>query len=424
MNNLATGTESPARPLHPAGIAAVETGAAERVRLLKFVTLFGVGGTEKQVMSLAARLDRKRFDLSFGCLKLWGDLLDEVERQKYQVTEYPLRSFYRPHAWRQVIRFASALRKSRTQIMHSYNFYANVFSIPAARLAGVPCIVASIRDMGAYMTPAQVKVQRFMCRFADRVVVNAGAIRDWLVEQGCPAQKISVIRNGLDLSRYGRHSDGLVLRQQFWIPPQVPLVVMLSRINPQKGIDQFLEAAAIVRQRCPKAHFLVVGEAFINTDGVFRPDQDYRRALEQKAVKLGVSDHMRFTGMRSDVAEILGAAAVSVLPSFSEGISNTLLESMAAGVPVVATSVGGTPEIIEHGKHGLLVSPGDSRALAEAICTVLEQPLLAARLSHDARERVEVEFSFDNMVRETEGLYEELLLQKGLADSAGRVSHG
>lgn len=397
---------------------------AERIRLLKFVTLFGVGGTEKQVMNLAARLDRERFDLSFGCLKLWGDLLDEVERQQLKVTEYPLRSFYRPAAWRQMLRFSTALRAERTQIMHSYNFYANVFSIPAARLAGVPCIIASIRDMGAYMTTAQQRVQKFMCRFADRVVVNAGAIRDWLVGQGYEPEKIAVIRNGLDLSRYGARSDGLALRREFWIPPHVPLVVMLSRINPQKGIDQFLEAAAIIRRRCPKAHFLVVGEAFINTDGVFRPDEAYRSELQQRAVKLGISDHTRFTGMRSDVTEILGAAAVSVLPSFSEGISNTLLESMAAGAPVVATRVGGTPEIIVDGEHGLLVQPGDSRALAGAICAVLEQPLLATHLSHEARRRVEAEFSFDNMVRETESLYGTLLERKAAAGRAGRMSHG
>lgn len=422
MSNLMTNRDSPRtviRPPHP--LAGAD---AERIRLVKFVTLFGVGGTEKQVMNLAARLDRERYDLSFGCLKLWGELLDELERQQLKVTEYPLRSFYRPKAWRQMLRFASSLRRGRAQIVHSYNFYANVFSIPAARLAGVPCVVASIRDMGAYMTPAQQKVQKFVCRFADKVVVNAGAIRDWLVAQGYAPEKIEVIRNGLDLSRYGARSDGAALRRQFWIPPHVPLVVMLSRLNPQKGIEYFLEAAALVRRRCPEAHFLVVGEAYINTDGVFRPDEVYRKALQQQAVALGISDHTRFTGMRSDVPEILAAAAVSVLPSFSEGISNTLLESMAAGAPVVATRVGGTPEIIEDGKHGLLVQPGDAKALADAICAVLEKPFLAAHLSNEARRRVEAEFSFDNMVNETEGLYGALLRQKAIAGRPGRVSHG
>jgi glycosyltransferase involved in cell wall biosynthesis len=422
MNNLAANQATARQVLPPMRLA--DAASAERIRLLKFVTLFGVGGTEKQVMNLADRLDRERFDLSFGCLKLWGDLLEEVERQQLKVTEYPLRSFYRPNALRQMLRFASDLRQARMQIVHSYNFYANVFSIPAAKFAGVPCVVASIRDMGAYMTPMQQRAQRLMCRYADHVVVNAAAIRTWLVDQGYAPEKISVIRNGLDMRKYGPRNDGAILRRQFWIPAHVPLVVMLSRLNPQKGVEYFLEAAALVRQRCPKAHFLIVGEAFINTDGVFRPDETYRKELQDKAVQLGISDHTRFTGMRSDVPEILGAAAVSVLPSFSEGISNTLLESMAAGAPVVATRVGGTPEIIEDGKHGLLVPPGDAKALADSICIILESPQLAAQLSGEARRRVDAEFSFDNMVRETEDLYMALLQRKTVASHAGRHGYG
>lgn len=418
MNNLA-GNQAAARPLLPP-LAVTEEARTERIQLLKFVTLFGVGGTEKQFMSLAGLLDRERFNLSFGCLKLWGDLLEEVARQQFKVTEYPLRSFYRPNALRQMRRFASALRKERIQIVHSYNFYANVFSIPAARMAGVPCVIASIRDMGAYMTPMQKRVHKFICRFADRIVVNADAIRRWLIDQGYAAGKITVIRNGLDLTRFGVRSDGGALRREFWIPPHVPLVVMLSRLNPQKGVEYFLEAAALVKQRCPRAHFLIVGEAYINTGGVFRPDQVYRKQLGHRAVKLGISDHVRFTGMRRDVPEILGAAAVSVLPSFSEGISNTLLESMAAGASVVATRVGGAPEIIEDGKHGLLVPPGDAEALADAICRLLEDPVLAARLSAQARKRVEAEFSFERMVQQTEDLYAELLERK----SKGRGMDG
>lgn len=395
-------------------------GVGQRVKLLKFMALFGMGGTEKQVMSLTERLDKERFDLSFGCLKMWGVLLSEVERQQLAVAEYPLRSFYEPNALRQQWRFVSALRRSRTQIVHSYNFYANVFSIPAAKLAGVPCVIASIRDMGAHMTPMQKRVHKFICRFADRIVVNADAIRRWLIDQGYAAGKITVIRNGLDLARFGDRSDGGALRRELWIPPRVPLVTMLSRINPRKGIDYFLDAAALVRQRCPTAHFLVVGEAMTNAGGVYKKNRPYRAELQERAVQLGISDHTRFTGMRRDVPQILAASAVSVLPSFSEGISNTLLESMAAGATVVATRVGGTPEIIEDGEHGLLVPPGDAQALADAICRLLEDPLLAARLSAQARKRVETEFSFEKVVQQTEDLYAELLERK----SRGRGMDG
>ena len=228
--------------------------------------------------------------------------------------------------------------------MQSYNFYGNVFSIPAAKLAGVPCIIASIRDLGIFLRPGQLRAQKLICRFADKIVVNAAAIRDWLVADGYPEDKIAVIRNGVDIARYGVRSDGAALRQEFGLPARAPLVVMLARLNPKKGIGCFLEAAARIHQRCPDACFLAVGEAYMRGDGGFRVDPDYRRKLQDRVQELGLGECFRFTGMREDVPEILAATAVSVLPSYSEGVSNTLLESMAAGVPVVATRVGGTPK--------------------------------------------------------------------------------
>ena len=384
--------------------------AADRIRLLKFLTLFGIGGTEKQVVSLATRIDRSVFDLRFGCMSRWGELLGEIEQgQGMAVAEYPLRSFYELNAFRQQWRFARALRRDRIQIMQSYNFYGNVFSIPAAKLAGVPCVIASIRDLGPFLRPAQLRAQKLICRFADKIVVNAAAIRDWLVADGYPEGKIVVIRNGVDITRYGARGDGAALRQEFGLPARAPLVVMLARLNPKKGIECFLEAAAHIHRRFPDACFLAVGETYMRVDGEFRVNPVYRRKLHDRVMELGLGDCFRFTGMREDVPEILAAAAVSVLPSYSEGVSNTLLESMAAGVPMVATGVGGTPEVIEHQLHGLLVPPGDAQAIAESVCTVLSNPLLAARLGAKGRERVVREFSFDVVVRRTQDLYLELL---------------
>lgn len=398
----------------PAEASYSKVDALERIRLMKFLTIFGIGGTEKQVVNLTKRMDRSAFDLSFGCTNRWGALLDEVvQHQGIDVVEYPLSSLYNFNAFRQQFRFARELRKSRTQIVHSYNFYANVFCIPAARLAGVPCVVASIRDLGIYLSPAKLMLQRLVCRMADRVVVNAGAIRDWLVEQGYPAHKIVVIRNGVDTSRFGTRNDGARLRQELGLPPKVPLVTMLARLSPTKGIDHFLEAAAKLRGLHPDAYFLLVGECFMRSpEGEFVVDHRYRKVLQDKVESLGLADRVIFAGLRKDVPDVLAAAAVSVLPSLSEGISNTLLESMAAGVPVVATRVGGTPEAVTDGEQGLLVPPGDSEALAAAISRVLSDPLLATRLGDNGRRRVAEEFSFEAVVRRTEALYRELLAAK------------
>lgn len=394
--------------------AYTEEGAVPRIQLVKFLTTFGIGGTEKQVANLTQRMDRRAFDLSFACMSRWGEMIREIEdRQGIEVSEYPMESLYELNAFRQQWRFAKALRRNHTQILHSYNFYANMFSLPAAKLAGVPCIVASIRDMGIYLSPMKLQAQKLVCRLADRIVVNADAIRDWLVEQGYPAHKIVVIRNGVDTSRFVARGDGSAFRQELAIPTGAPLVVLLARLSPSKGIESFFEAAAKVREQQPDARFVVVGECYTrDAAGEIVVDSAYRQKLLDKATSLGLADRVHFTGQRKDVPQLLAAAAVSVLPSVSEGISNTLLESMAAGVPVVATRVGGTPEVIDDGEHGLLVPSNDAPALAAAISRVLDDPALAARLGANGRRRVAEEFSFEAVVRKTEALYRELLAAK------------
>jgi len=181
-----------------------------------------------------------------------------------------------------------------------------------------------------------------------------------------------------------------------------PVVGVVSRLTRLKGLEAFLEAAAIVATRFPAARFLVVGETSPD-------DRAYRTELTTLARQLGVLDRVVFTGLRTDARELLAGLTVSVMPSLNEGLSNVLLESMAAGVPVVATRVGGTPEAIEDGVNGLLVPPGDANALANSICHVLAHPLLAARLGHAARQSATARFSTEQMVRATEQLYESLL---------------
>ena len=377
--------------------------AADRVRLLTFTTLFAIGGTERHVASLADGLDYSRFELEFGCLRRSGEFLEQIQGRGLTVNEYAVARLYGPHTVAQQVRFARYLRRRRIQIMHSYNFYPNVFAIPAARLARTPVVLASIRDTGAYLTPRQRRVQRLACRLADHVLVNAEAVRQWLTTEGYDPSRISVIRNGLDLSRFGPAGDDAALRRELGLPDGAPLVAMLSRLSRMKGVEDFLDAAATVAARFTDAHFLVIGDT-IDHDG-----PRYRRELEDRAARLGLGTRVVFTGFRLDVPRLLSAVSASVLPSLSEGLSNTILESMAAGAPVIATRVGGSPEALEDGVDGLLVPPRDPAALSRAIGWVLEHPEAACELGRRARARVAEEFSLERMIRETECLYARLL---------------
>ncbi|MCA1798670.1 MAG: glycosyltransferase [Xanthomonadaceae bacterium] len=393
-------------------MSAVPATIAPRVRVTKFLTNLALGGTEKQVVGLAGALDRERFDVEIACFGRWGELVDAVERLGVTVDEYPVRALARFGTVRQQFRFAATLAARRTQVMHSYNFYANVFALPAARLAGVPCVVASIRDTGAYLDSAKRRLQRLACRFAHRVVVNADAIRNWLIEDGYDGARIITIPNGLDVRGYTGPRGGHAFRDELGIPRDARLVLLLARVNRQKGIDYFVEAAAEVLLACPGTHFVIVGGNFDREHGHSHPEGEYRREVEAAASRLGLSAHLHFTGFRDDVPAILAEADLSVLPSLSEGLSNTLLESMAAGTPVVATRVGGTPEAIDDRVHGLLVPPRDAAALAHAMSMVLTDEVLARRLGAHARTRVADRYSFDQMARETGSLYERILDEK------------
>jgi glycosyltransferase involved in cell wall biosynthesis len=360
------------------------------------------GGTEKQAMLLMRSLDRDAIDLDVACLRRTGPLAEELAQCGIPIAEYEMPSLASVRALRQQVRFARDLIRRRAAIVHSYNFYGNAFAVLPARLAGVPVVVASIRDRGPYLTPLQKRAQRAVCRLADRVLVNAMAVKDRLVADGYDAATISVIPNGIDLGRFRRAPDPDWLHRELGVPPASPLVAVVSRIVRMKGLEQFVDAAGVVARRRPDARFLIVGE----------PNPSQRELLPELADRAGrsnVRDRVVFMGHRADVPAILACVAVSVVPSLDEALSNALLESMAAGAPVVATRVGGTPEALTDREHGLLVRSGDVGDLADAITALLDDRRLAVRLGSAARETVSARFSMERMTAATEGLYRELL---------------
>jgi glycosyltransferase involved in cell wall biosynthesis len=363
------------------------------------------GGTENQFMTLGRLLDGSRFDVAFACLRRRGPFVEELGQLGIPLSEYQVSTFRSVQALTQQARLALQIARGRIDIVHAYNFYGNVFAIPPARLTA-PVVIASIRDRSPYLTPMQKRVQRYACQFADRILVNADAVRDWLVkDEGYDPSNIVVIRNGVDMSRFSDAPAKVPIRRQLGIPADTRLVIVVSRLARLKGIEHFLEAAAALTPRYPDVRFLVVGETS-------PPDPAYLDDLKRQAADLGVADRVMFTGRRSDVPAILGAADVAVMPSLNEALSNVLLESMAAAAPVVATRVGGTPEALHDGDTGLLVPPGDAGAIARAVSYLLDHPDLGRRLGHAARALIIQRFSVDLMVRSTENLYADLLARK------------
>jgi L-malate glycosyltransferase len=388
------------------------------IRVLKFVAAFGWGGTERQFVNLGLGLDRSRFAVHFGCLRRFGVMLDELEASGVPVIDYDVSSFRSGRAIAAELRLARDIRRLGIQIVHTYGFSSNVFAIPAARLAGAS-VVASVRDMGVYLSASQRAVQRWICRLADQVLVNAEAIKEWLIADAYDGERITVIPNGIDLARFAKPANGR-LHRELGLTADTPLVAAIGRVSRLKGLEDFITAAATVAPRFPSVRFLIIGEpSFIARGKVITVDGTYQEELTQLAVKLGVGDRLIFTGFRSDVEQVLAELAVSVLPSLSEGLSNTLLESMAAGVAVVATRVGGTAEVVQDSENGLLVAPNDPGSLAAAICRLLEAPAFAAQLGQAARRRILEHYSMPLYIQRTSHIYESML--EGRRSTPARV---
>jgi glycosyltransferase involved in cell wall biosynthesis len=365
------------------------------------LTSFDPGGTEHQMTELVRRLDPRLFTVHVVSLSGRGALRARIESVVASIAEFRLRSLKSPSTIRQMLRFAQWCRDHHVRAVLACDFYANVFALPAAALAGVPVRLGARRDV--FMperTPAQQLLQRLSYQLAHRVVANSSAAMEQLIEEGVPDFRIVNIANGIDWSRFAQAiAAGAPARDR---SKNRRVITTVANLRPGKGHDVLLKAAARVVRRVPDVRFQIVG------------DGPRRDELEQQAAALRISAQVSFLGHRDDVPAVLERSDIFAFPSFMEASPNAVIEAMAAGLPVVATRVGGIPEVVEHERNGLLVAPGDDRALASGILRLIERPELAAQVAQAARQTVEGRFSFDRMVHEFQDLF--------LAELSARVA--
>jgi L-malate glycosyltransferase len=357
------------------------------------VNTLETGGSERQFVTMSKALDRERFSVSLGCLRKSGPLMNEISG----LSEFsPGGSLFGVQSWRSRLALSRFLRQKRISVVHSFDFYSNLMLIPAARFAGVPVVLGSHRQLGDLLTARQFRVQRAVFGLCDRVVCNSRAAAERLREAGIREQKLAVIPNGLPDALFDATPPAL---------PRVPgkmRIGMISRMNDAvKRHDVFLRVAAKLAPQFPQLQFVLAG------DGPLRPE------LEVLARQLGLGDRVRFLGDRRDVPAVLAALDISVLPSASESLSNVILESMAAGVPVVAADVGGNAEIVQNGKTGFLFRAEDEAQFCGALQTLVARPELRSLLGSCARERAQAEYSISRVRDRYEELYSSLLAEKG-----------
>jgi glycosyltransferase involved in cell wall biosynthesis len=364
-----------------------------RIPVAIALTSFDAGGTERQMVELIARLDPSRFARHVVCFRREGPWLGRVEATADSVTRFELNSFRSASTPKSMLRFAAWCRRHGIAVVQACDFYANVFALPAAAIARVPVRVGSRRDiLLPVRSEGQHRLQRLAYRFAHHVVANSRAAGAQLMREGVPESRIAVVSNGIDLTRFQvRPSRG---------PRRV--VTTVANLRAEKGHEVLLDAARLVLARHPDVEFRLAG------DGPMRP------LREQQARDLGIEPRVRFLGHAEDIPALLGASDIFVLPSRTEAFPNGLIEAMAAGLPCVASNVGGIPELVQHERNGLLVPPADPALLADAIMRLIEDEGRAAAYGAAGRATVESRYSFDRMVSAFESLYLDALGGSGL----------
>jgi glycosyltransferase involved in cell wall biosynthesis len=375
-----------------------------RPHVLHLINSFQQGGTERQAVQLVRLLQTSgRYRLHIACLNGAGVLRKEAESLGFlEIPEFPLTSFYNRNAIAQLRRFARLLREWDIKVVHTHDFYTNIFGMAAAALARVPVRVASRRETEGLRCGAKKQLERFAFRLAHVIVTNAEAVRRHLLGEGVAAGKVVTIYNGVDRERFtprpgwGR-SEFLAACNLSRHAERRFVTIVANLRHAVKDHPTFLRAALRVKRAVSQSAFVLAGEGEL---------LEPMRAL---AAQLGLAQDAFFIGRCGNVPDLLALSEVCVLSSFAEGFSNAILEYMAAARPVVATDAGGAREAVQDSVTGYIVPVGDDQTMAARIIALLQNPVQARAMGECGRRLVQDRFSCDAQLERTQDLYDRLL---------------
>ncbi|HBI44189.1 MAG TPA: glycosyl transferase group 1 [Planctomycetales bacterium] len=372
--------------------SAAAEAAPDPVRVCFLIDDLAAAGTESQLLALIDRLDRGRVQPYLCLLRGQGSGSRALEPENCPVWRMGVGSLCRPATLVQAMRFIRFLRRERIDVVQAYFPDSAYFGLPAAWLAGVPHRLRTRNNLGHWLTPLHRRLGRLLNRIGTGTVVNCAAARNALLAaEGAHANTVTILENGVD---HGRFLAVPPLSVRTGVGGRT--IGAAANLRPVKGLDLLLDAAALLSSDHPDLVCQIAGEG------------EMHGALEESARRHGLADRLHLLGSVADVPTFLSGLDIAVLPSRSEGMSNALLEYMAAGRPVVATAVGAAAELIDDGVHGLLVPPNDARKLAEAIDRLLKNPGLAKHMGDAARRRVRERYSREAMVERFTDFYERL----------------
>ena len=405
----------PASPDHEGALASAPYLRSRRIhrsrshprpRVLQLLATGGTGGAQESYTGLLLRLDRSAYDVRAASLSR-GSAVHRLHRLGLEVEVID-----EADDEAAVRELAAYLRREEIDLLHAHMYRAEVVGARAAVAAGTAVVMATVHS-SRVRSPEDVAALAALTPVMDRLIVPSAAIEAKVRAEGRGFASFSIVPNGVDLARFDLPAGAFTLRREFGIPVGAPLLGVVARLEAEKGHRYLIEAMPAILRGAPETWLVIVGDGSLDA------------ALRAQAAALPrpARDRIVFTGRREDVAAITGEIDIAVLPSLREAQGISILEAMARRKPVVASAVGGIPEVLTDGVDGLLVPPADPRSLAAACIRLACSPEERARLGEAGRATVEARFSLDAMVRSLEAIYDEELLRAGVLTAPRTVRH-
>ena len=363
-----------------------------KINVLQVIEGLSWGGAESKLLELIACMDSDRFSTTVCSLGMGERIRDRFDQLGVKFVPLTRRRRIDPKLIWDV---AKLVRQEKIDVVMTTLFYADVVGSLARAISPVKAVFSwETISAPEWLLTRRLLAYRFAMRFCTKVISVSETTAKWLVEKrGLPRNKVIVIPYGVNLKQFSVGRDPK-LKAKLGIPKASPVLGTVARLHSQKGHRYLIEAAKSIVKDFPKVRFVLVG------------DGDLRRELEEQVGAADLTGNFIFLGFREDVRELLKMFDIFVLPSLYEGLPNVVLEAMATGLPVVATSVDGTPELIVNGKTGYLVAAKQPQPLAAKIKALLSDTKLAQQFGRQGRKRVEENFSLEKQVNDFQDLYE------------------
>jgi glycosyltransferase involved in cell wall biosynthesis len=418
INNLETESNLSAPPRGQASspqcnsLHIAEVDADSRPHILYIIdALCVMGGTERVLFNMIRRLPKDRFRCSLVTFKIDNRTVStgEIDCPVYIL---PLKKTYDLTAFRAAKALRNLIRKERIAIVHTFFETSDLWASPIARLSGCPILISSRRDLGISRTLKHWLGYRLLHSMYDLVLAVSPQVRDFCinVDHANPAT-VRTLFNGVDVKAIPQIQSRSGARRATGVSEHAPVITTVANIRKVKGLDVLVEAAHLVCSRHPEALFLIVGKEL---------ESEYFQELQAQTAILGLADNVKFLGPCEDAFPILAMSDAFCLPSRSEGFSNALIEAMAAGLPCVATDVGGNREVVKDGESGFIVESEDWRALAGRLTSLLDDPARARIMGKRAQEIARTRFTLEGMMKELVEVYDVMIAEKGCAPCMAR----